>query len=280
MNKYEYFINDEFEYYYRPAKNKNQQTIIFCHGYAANCYYHNSFSDQISDNDYYSIVFPGHGELSYNPQKLKVSYYAKYLANWIKKMNFSKIILIGHSMGGAIAVCATNMLSKDIVDKLILVSPMNSTSVYKGIKFKTTFRPKPKKMKQFLYKFSRSLFFDKRSIYDDPINGEMLLKNDLKYYKDHANAFLLLNNQLGSFNELLFIKNNYKNLDTKTFLILGECDSILPIKKTIKRLKHDVKDIWIIQMLRTGHLPFIERSIDYFKIIQNIINEKSLKNVY
>ncbi|WP_027124094.1 alpha/beta fold hydrolase [Mycoplasmoides pirum] len=280
MQNYQHIIDGSFEYYYRPAKNVNKQTIVFCHGYATFFDYYNSYSDQLSDNDYFAIVLPGHGTLPYKNEMLKVSYYAKHLTDFINKLNLKRIILMGHSMGAAVSAAATNLLEKDIVDKLIIISPMNLTSILKGTRFKTTFKIKPKKIEKSLYRFSKCLYFDKKSPYDNSINGKELLEKEIKYYSEHVKSFDLLNKQMTTFKELRFIVKNYKNLKVKTFLILGEKDKILPVKLTIKKLKNDINDLTYVQLLRTGHLLFIERPVDYFNLMNSIIESKSIKNIY
>lgn len=272
---------ETLEYFYQPAKNNNNKgTIVFCHGFAADYNYYNSYSNQLSDNDYYAVVLPGHGSLPYKNEELCVSHYGKVLANWIKEKNLKKIILMGHSMGGAVVAVACMYLSKDIVNKLIIISPMNRASTYKGISYLIKFKPKKKNIEKHIIKFNTRLNYKRESPYDNPVNGKQLFDNEYSFYVKHLDAFSILHKQMIKWSEMKVIKKAYRSLQVPTYLIVGEKDCILPVNITIRKLKKDIKNLTTIQFLRTGHLPFIERPIDYFNVVQSIIDDKQLKKVY
>ncbi len=281
MAEYKHTVQGGFEYHFRPAKNQpSAQPIVFCHGYAASWDYHNPFSDQLSDHDYYAIVLPGHGDLPHESGQLKVSEYAKHLAAFVEATKLKRVVLMGHSMGGAVAAGAANLLRPGIVDKLIIVSPMNAASAWKGIRFKTTFKPNAKRLDGFLRKFTKCLYFDQRSPYDDPIAGKRLFDADRAFYGRHSAAFRTLNRQMGTLAELRGVTANYRRLRLPVYLILGQKDKILPVKMTIRRLRKDIAGLTHTQLLRTGHLPFRERQVDYHAIVQSILANKTIKQVY
>lgn len=271
----------QIEHSYQPAKNTNKQTIVFCHGYAANYHYHDGFSNQLSDHDYYAVILPGHGQ-AYNVTRdeMKVSYYGKLLADWILQKKLTRIILMGHSMGGAVVATACKYLPKDVVSKLILIAPMNEASIAKGLVFLTKFRPTRLAKGKHLTRFNKILYFNRESIYENPVNGAELLSKELEYYNARLAGFKHLHKSMSTMKEMRQIVDAYRSLNVPTYLIVGEDDGILPSNLTIKKLKKLIPDLIAIKMLRTGHLLFEERPVDYFKVVSDIIEDKKIQSLY
>lgn len=69
-----------------------------------------------------AIDLPGYGKSSKGKYEAKMSSYADIVKAFVQKMNLSKVNLVGHSMGGQIAIMVS-LAYPDIVDRLILVAP-------------------------------------------------------------------------------------------------------------------------------------------------------------
>ena len=68
---------------------------------------------------------PGHGDnLSENDAEMRVSKYTNLVINFIAANKLHNIVLIGHSMGGAIAVMVNSIIPNKI-SCLILEAPLN-----------------------------------------------------------------------------------------------------------------------------------------------------------
>lgn len=101
-------IENKFEKYRSfPCKSQNKKgNIIFIHGYATNSFYHDSFIE------YSTLELPGHGFMEYNYDKVDISNLVSYCIQLINSFNIDSFYLIGHSMGGGIAVRVANALKK------------------------------------------------------------------------------------------------------------------------------------------------------------------------
>lgn len=110
--------------YLELGKSKSDETIIFLHGW------HNTANKEkylellkLLSNQYHLIAldFPGFGQSSEPVQPWTVSDYATLVENFIDKLNLKKIILIGHSFGGRVAIKIAAKNKSDI-KKIILVA--------------------------------------------------------------------------------------------------------------------------------------------------------------
>lgn len=70
----------------------------------------------------YLVDLPGFGAMSQHPSQLMLSEMATWLLQWMDAVRLERIRLIGHSMGGAIAIqCAAQI--PDAISHLALVAP-------------------------------------------------------------------------------------------------------------------------------------------------------------
>lgn len=93
--------------------NMQRPTIVFIHG---NSLSHKSFESQLKSIDQFALMaidLPGHGLSSpaNNPEEIySLSGYANAVKNVIKEHNLSEYILVGHSLGGHVAIDIANDL--------------------------------------------------------------------------------------------------------------------------------------------------------------------------
>lgn len=99
---------DDTKLYYVHKKNINPHTLVFLHGIGANW---TVWRDEIDffDKKGYSLLAPdlrGHGlsECPHDDEKYNITHFVKDLKHILKAEGIDNFTLIGHSLGGAIAI--------------------------------------------------------------------------------------------------------------------------------------------------------------------------------
>ncbi len=266
--KYE-LMNNSYPYYqFKKSKNKSKGIIFFIHGYAVNSEYHNNFSDALDDYDYYAIEHAGHGITPLNNKKQLNPYsYALETAELIKKLKLSNIILIGHSMGGGIAVMVSQMIP-DLIKKMIIVTPMNSKGTTNPFNFLFKFNPKNAKQ---IEKFYDIIMYDYENNKDKIPEHE--IKTVIRNQNEFKKNFCILKRKMASISNLSKLSKAEKNLKVPTMLIVGKGDGCINWKTTLKNFTKKNKDIKTYIFEKCGHIPFAEDKYLYNKIMMDFINE-------
>ena len=266
-----YTLNKDFYPYFQYKKSNSQNKkgiIFFIHGYAVNSNYHNYFSDQLNNYDYYAVELPGHGITPLKSKKhLKPYEYAKLIVDLIKKLNLKDFILIGHSMGGGISVMVAHMIP-ELIKKMVIVTPMNSLGTTNVFNF--MFKFQPKNLKQ-IDKFYNIL------MYDYPNNKHKISSQEIKdviynqnTYKQNFNK--LKWNMMSPIN-LFHLNKMERNIKVPFMLIVSKHDGCINFKTTLKNfnLKNNNFKSYIFE--NAGHIPFCEQTEKYNQLIMEYINE-------
>ncbi len=274
MQNYQ-LIKSEYPYYtYKKSTKKSKGIIFFIHGYAVNSNYHNIFSDKINDYDYYAIEHAGHGITPTRSKKqLSPVSFACEVVDLIKKLKLKNINLIGHSMGGGIAVMVAQIIP-DLIKKLIIVTPMNSRGTTKIHNFMFKMNPTHTKQIEPYYKLLLG-DFDKNFKLISESEIQRLIDNQNKNKKNYKT----LKHNMMSISNLRNLAKNEKDLKVKTLLIVGEKDGCINYKTTIRNFVSKNKNnnnLKIVTFKDVGHLPFFEEKNKYYKTIMNFIDESLL----
>ena len=108
-------------------EDTGKQKLLCVHGFRSSL---NTFVPLTNfSNRKYDVIamsLPTHNEELRN-NKYTVEYYARMVDEFIKKLKLKKIILVGHSLGGAIVI---NLAHKKYVEKIILIAPFNPFVIY------------------------------------------------------------------------------------------------------------------------------------------------------
>lgn len=262
-------VKDKYPYYqYKKATKKSKGTIFFIHGYAVNSEYHNNFSDMLEDYDYYAVEHAGHGITPLKDKKQLNPYeYAKDVVNLINELNLENIILIGHSMGGGIAVMVSQMIPEKI-KKMIIVTPMNSKGTTNPINFLFKFNPKNKKQ---IEKFYDIIMYDWENDKDKISKKE--IDTVIKSQNENKHNFSILKRRMASISNMKRLSKNERSLKIPTLLLVGKGDGCINWKTTSKNFRKKNGDIQIYVFEKCGHIPFAEDKDLYFKVIMDFINE-------
>ncbi len=271
--KYE-LMKDHYPYYQlKKASSKNPKgDIFFIHGYAVNSDYHNYFGDLVEDYNYYAVEHAGHGitPLNHNKQ-LSPKSYAEEVVKLIKELGLKDIILMGHSMGGGIAVMVSHMIP-ELIKKMIIVTPMNSkgtTSLIGGINFLFKFQPKTEKQIDKFYNIIMYDYYSDKSQVTDH-EKQTVMKNQKEYKKN----FNKLKHRMTSIPNMNALKKAEKDIPVPTLLIVGEGDGCINAKSTTKNFTKKNKDIKVYKFEKSGHIPFLEEQTkEYYDVIMKFIEE-------
>ena len=100
-----------------------QKTILFIHGLGSN---HKAWYKNVDllKNSFRCIAvdLPGYGKSSKGDFPYDMSFFASTIHEFIVQMKLEKVILVGHSMGGQIAI-NTVLQHSEPVEKLVLIAP-------------------------------------------------------------------------------------------------------------------------------------------------------------
>lgn len=104
-------------------EGKGSRTLLFIHGLGSNLKAWQKNIDFLK-KDYRCIALdlPGYGKSSKGEYPFDMTFFAKTVRDLIEKLALTKVVLVGHSMGGQIAL-HTLLNQEEKIEKLILIAP-------------------------------------------------------------------------------------------------------------------------------------------------------------
>ncbi|UZR97901.1 alpha/beta fold hydrolase [Chondrinema litorale] len=115
-------LSDTIELAYMD-EGTGDETLIFIHGLASyNTAWEHVFGNLSKSYRCVAVDLPGYGRSSKGCYPSTMSFYADIIAQTIKKLRLKNVVLVGHSMGGQIAITAT-LNYPEKVSKLVLLAP-------------------------------------------------------------------------------------------------------------------------------------------------------------
>jgi len=112
---------------YLDSERNTEKCILFIHGNSLNANtFHNQFSDpQLNQYRLIAIDLPGHGDsapATLTEQTYSVLNYAEMIVAFVNELNLKNVILVGHSLGGHIAIEASEQI-KNCIGLVIFGTP-------------------------------------------------------------------------------------------------------------------------------------------------------------
>lgn len=241
---------------------RTKPIIIFIHGFSSRHESHQKVFSKFRKKGYkyYSFNLPGHGDnLSENDAEMRVSKYTNLVINFIAANKLHNIVLIGHSMGGAIAVMVNSIIPNKI-SCLILEAPLN----------KKAFVISPKRI-------IKTIITPKKD--GDEHIGLFKWLNQFKRKRDKYNQLFKDLTSSATSHE---IDIAYQKIGNKpTLLLFGKNDLIIPPKESIQHISSCAKNLTVHILEHSGHSPHYDEPNLYFKYIITFLkmNRKFLKKV-
>jgi 2-hydroxymuconate-semialdehyde hydrolase len=149
--------------------------------------------------------------------------YADFIKHFLKELGVDKYSIVGHSMGGGIALHTS--LSNPSVEKLVLVSSAGVKVDYSTLRF--------------LYQFFIRKIYTESILSGKPAIVKIQMQGSFRSFRNHLPSF---------FRVLRIIKKclrsntpDLSRVDAKTLILWGDKDELLPVRYAYK-LKEGIKN--------------------------------------
>lgn len=269
-------------------KNSNGKIIMLLHGKNFNGAYWKQTAKDLSDKGF-RIIIPdqiGFGKSS-KPQNYQFSF-AQLATNTkaiLDELKISKLIVLGHSMGGMVATRFT-LMYPEIVEKLILENPIGLEDYKVLAKYQTidaAYQSELKNTYQSYKDYQLKFYYDNqwKPEYDqwlDLLAGWTLSKEYPSIAWDAALTTDIVFNQP--------VVYEFKNIKAPTLLIIGTRDRTAIGKDRApkevqakmgqyqelgKKTQKEIKGSKLVELENVGHLPHIEVYPKFFNALYDFI---------
>jgi len=268
-------INDTKIHYIEKGSGSN--CLIFLHGFGGGWFSYRFNLDFFADNGFkvYAIDFKGFG---FSERKIDSDYsyksQAELVSNFIIEKKLKNIVLIGHSMGGQIALITFDLLHKkglDVVKKIILIDSVGIDGNFNSIlkiflnqSFIDILYLNLIVNKQRFTEIFSSAYFNKDKISDEWINFYLTpfkVKNTNKVYLS------LIKTQ-----KPYDISGILSKMDLPVLIIWGGNDSWINLENAYK-FNNYVKSSKLVIIPQAGHLPMEEKPEIFNDIVVNFLTD-------
>lgn len=272
---------------YMDIGSENEKTVVLLHGKNFSGYYWEKIMNELKKKDYRVIVPDqiGFGK-STKPENYQYSF-AQLATNThalLKSLNIKKYTVVGHSMGGMLAVHMSTMFKTE-VEKLVLVNPIGLETYLDLVEFKDP---------EFFYgnekKKTVEMFrnYQKKNYYDGDWNEsyEELL-TPFKGWKNGGDWELVAWNNALTYSPIFSddIVEKFSKVSAPMYLINGTRDTTGPgrnwkrpgvtkkmgnYKKLGKAIKKKNRKLKLIELKGLGHMPQYEDYDTFAKVFYPI----------
>ena len=261
-------VND-YEIAYVDEGN-SENVLLFIHGLGS---YLKAWDRNIPElkNHFRCIAFdlPGYGKSSKQIHSGEVSFYVEILNEFITKLNLKSVSLVGHSMGGQIALAYVLKNSNQIV-KLILVAPAGFETfnqdeielIKKIISPEILFKTSDHQIR-LNYQFN---FFKMPAETEEMIADRIAIKTD----EDFFNHCTIVSNSLfGLLNAPVF--DQLKQIKIPSLIFFGKDDLLIPNKsihqitteEIASRGSSKIKNSTLVLLDECGHFLQYEKPDEF-----------------
>ncbi|VEU76841.1 esterase/lipase [Mycoplasmopsis columbina] len=253
---------------YLEQNNNQSKNLLYIHGFSSDYKHFYPCYEEFSDFNWYGLNMPAHGESEARNDVMNQLIFRDILIAFINEKQLDNLYIVGHSMGGALAMMLVPFLQEKI-SKIALVGPQNRSSLSRLEEFKDCFyiwnAEDYKKLVNLCY-------FDPQKIVS---NKELMIKVDnyLKNNKEKLKLIYKLGDNLPELKNMDQIDRGLLEFKKPLALIYGEADGIIDlnnIAKYYRSLKNDTK---VYKIEKSGHSIWIENYSAFIDILKQFFDE-------
>ncbi len=237
--------------------DNGDRVLLHIHGFAGCKEENYPLMDYCKENNitFIGIDFPGQGEvpINYGKDKSTMNHFADLAVKYIKSLNIDKLIVSGHSMGGAIATIIASKLTEEHVTQLILEDPVNLSLLDNESERKRLFEMCEGGTSHLVYK-------------NNELVNEQLDNVQRIWFRELALNFT-------SPSLLKKLKKITYELEIPMDVIFGEDDKVISYSESVAAFKNVEKNhkIKIHSIPNAAHKPHFENTDAYLKAIKSIL---------
>lgn len=266
-------LNDSLTIAYKET-GKGKQTLLMVHGLGGNLshWMHNFIENQHC----IALDLPTYGlstMKNFRPNTDLLDFYSEVILAFIEKKKLKNVVLVGHSMGGQIAIITALKKHKSI-KKLVLVAPAGFETFDENEAKSLLSFAKPETFKTQTEPIVKMSF--KRNFYEMPSSAETLINDRLMIAKcESFNPYFEA--VAGGVKGMLEhpIRKDLGKIKIPTLVIFGENDDLIPNKylhKTlttnqIAEIGKEIPNAKIVMIPKAGHLLMFEQATRFNEVI-------------
>ena len=238
----------EGEFIYKEAGEG--KAIILLHGLMGTASMFDEVFSYFSENGY-KVLVPELPIYSLPMLKTNVKHFALFIKKFIKERNLEKVILVGNSLGGHIALYLAKHYP-ELVDVLVLTG---SSGLYENAMGDSY----PKRGdKEYLRKKTESVFYDPKHATPEMIDNLFEIVND------RGSVLRILSLAKSAIRHNM--ANDLPQMNVSTCLVWGKQDNVTPpdVANDFDRLMPNSELFWID---KCGHSPMKEHPQEFNKIV-------------
>ena len=236
------------------GKEEGREVLFFIHGAGNRAEVWEGVMGRIPNRSLYAVDLPGHG-LSSCKRCERIEDYSRCILQFMEAKGIEEAILVGHSMGGAIAIKAT--LSSDRVKGLVLVGTGATLKVNPKLLegLREDFPQAVERMTRWSFrKGAPQELLDKgKGLFLQA--GQEVLYQDMKACDDYSSE-----EELG-------------RISVPTLIICGDTDVMTPPELS-QRLHEGIKGSELVLIEGSGHMVHVEKGGEVGEAIARFLEEK------
>lgn len=268
-------LNDSLSIAYKET-GKGKQTILMVHGLGGNLSHwtHNFIENQHC----IALDLPTYGlstMKNFRPNTDLLDFYSEVILAFIEKKKLKNVVLVGHSMGGQIAII-TALKNHKSIKKMILAAPAGFETFDENEAKSLLSFAKPETFKTQTEPIAKMGF--KRNFYEMPTSAEVLINDRLMIAKcESFNPYFQA--VAGGVKGMLEhpVRKDLGKIKIPTLVFFGENDDLIPNKylhkslttNQIAEIGKEIPNAKIVMIPKAGHLLMFEQSASFNEAISS-----------
>lgn len=249
-------------------KDDTYLNIVYLHAFTGSVKNKINMINKFLNCNFYGFDMPGHGETKIKkPEDVDLNYYAELAIQFILDYDIKDIILMGHSMGGGLAmIISTDNRIANRIKKIVLEAPANPACLINENIISSLI---PSTIED-MYFITNQLFYDPISFFgnENRLNKFIEFEFDRLQKQQFLKKLLKLDVQK-EFEQK--IETQIKNNTIPTLVILGESDEITPYWQSFNIFKKNIK-FTIKSVPKAKHVPLAEQPLKCLDCINRFIS--------
>ncbi len=259
----------EVDLVYKVYGNKTHESIVLLHGYLESMQVWNSFADELSKKYFVvSIDLPGHGRSGIYSRVHRMDDMADAVLAVIDELKIKKVHLVGHSMGGYVALAFRESHQDRLYSCTLFHSGCFADDADKIAKRDEDVRMVEEGNKQILIERHVPLTFAKEN--QDSFAADIFRLKEMALKTPDEGIIAVLNGMKKRHDRCILLKD-----ELIPFLIIaGKKDNFIPLEVS-RKIASMGSNIKLEVLENSGHIGFIEEKEESLQILDNFFKNIS-----